>query len=195
MSVAHLYEDFAPQRMVGGVDAAVAEKVADAKLQSFEDGYSAGWEDALEAQQSSAAQLSAALIEAAKDAALTRDEVFENFLTVTRPLLEAIVTKVVPSAARDALAAHILEIVDAHLNTVADAPINIAVHPSLEHGIAKTLAGKLPDNARITSAPDLTESQVIVSLAQDEHQIDLDRIIAEIQEAVAAFFHSAQKET
>ncbi|MDA7965210.1 MAG: ABC transporter ATP-binding protein, partial [Ruegeria sp.] len=67
MSIAHLLEDFTVQTGAGALHMLDDEALEEQRLAAFENGYGAGWDDAVQAQDQARGQLSAELSGALSD--------------------------------------------------------------------------------------------------------------------------------
>ena len=74
MSIAHLLEDFTLQAGGGQLHVLDEDALEEQRLASFEQGYSAGWEDAVQAQEQSRGQVSAELAKSLEDMSFTYHE-------------------------------------------------------------------------------------------------------------------------
>ena len=97
MAIAHLLEDFSPPLAEDG-PAKMMSAVAleDQRLLSFEQGYSAGWDDAISAQTQGQKQASLALARTLEDASFTYHEALSQFSSSVEPLFTALFERVLP---------------------------------------------------------------------------------------------------
>ena len=100
-SLAAYLEDFgAPLSEVKGY--AVSDEVLETeRLESFDKGYRAGWDDAIKAKTDEGTQQADAVVQALQDLSFTYHEVHAQLLSNLSPLLDEILQKILPSLARE----------------------------------------------------------------------------------------------
>ena len=75
MSAAHLFEDFGEEKPKANLGSGLAvEEVADQKLEAFENGFQAGWEDAIAAQSETQSFVSSGLASSLQNASFEYHE-------------------------------------------------------------------------------------------------------------------------
>lgn len=195
MGRGRLFEDFSrPATPEPANQASLAENLEDEKLKSFEQGYGAGWEDAIRAQADSGKLLADTVQQSLIAARLTREDALKSFIAATRPLLDGLVDKILPEIADRTLPRHVAGLLAKAVEDASDLPVEIRVSPDQHWAVAGALDGHMPDNARISADADLAAGQACIALGTSEKQIDLPELISEITEAVAAFYNSVQEE-
>ncbi len=166
----------------------------DARLEAFEEGYKAGWDDVVAAQQKDTHRIGEDLARNLSDLSFTYHEVRTNILQALRPLLHEILGKVLPVSASAALP----ELINEHVSDIADSathlPILITVHPDL----VETVGDLIPESSSLPVSThadtSLTNGQAMIKFADQEHQIDLDGAIANMNAALKDFFEAEFKE-
>jgi flagellar biosynthesis/type III secretory pathway protein FliH len=86
-----------------------ATAVEEAKVASFEQGYSAGWDDAVAAQQGDQTRIRADLARNLQSLSFTFQDARSHVLQAIRPLILQMVNRLLPEVAREALAPTVLE--------------------------------------------------------------------------------------
>lgn len=185
-------ENFGPDtrgpRVVGGLpDFAPPEPapVAD-PLASFDKGYAAGWEDATAAARTETERADTSMINNLEDLGFTYHEARAHVMRSLTPLLNGMLSKLLPRLIRDSLGARILEEIDSVADRSADSPIELMVPPgdaAQLREIAKRITG-LPIN--VVAEETVPEGQVFLRIGQVEREIDLSGPIANIQKAFDA---------
>lgn len=195
MSVSHRY------RNLGGPKAPAEESVAssqeateDQQLQAFENGYQAGWDDAVKAQADSVAKVSAEFGQNLQDMSFTYHEALSKLTLSIKPIMAGIVDKLLPAVARDALGPQIIEQLVAMIKDDPNQPIEIVVAPSNVDTINDLADGKLSEPFEVVAEPSLGEGQAFVRIGAAERSIDLDTVLTGVHDAMAAFFHEAEQE-
>ena len=166
----------------------------EAKLASYDSGYSAGWEDAAAAQSDDQARIGADLARNLQSLSFTYQEARIHVLRAIEPLLEQIVGRLLPELARETLAPIVLEVLMPLAEKMADTPITLVLNPAAREGVEALLEHATGIPLSIVEEPSLGEGQVYLRLGASETHIDLDRDTAEIATAVRGFFETPEKE-
>ncbi len=103
MSIAHLLEEF-DDLGDGASDISISEmKLEEEKLQAFERGYGAGWEDASKAEAGDREKLTSDFANNLRELSFTYQEAYGQMVRSLEPLLTRIVSSVLPEIARKSL--------------------------------------------------------------------------------------------
>lgn len=194
MGAARLFEDFSRRDLPADPATTSIEDLEDEKLKSFEQGYGAGWEDAIKAQADSGKLLADTVQQSLIEVGFTREEALQAFIAATRPLLDGLVAKLLPALADRTLPQHVTTLLAKAIEDASDLPVEIRVAPDQHAAVSRALGDRMPDNARLSADADLAPGQACFALGTSEKQIDLPELIAEIGEAVEAFYNSVQEE-
>lgn len=196
MTIAHLLEDFARSRMPGDEAApgGLSEEAIEAqRLESFEEGYKAGWDDAVAARDAEAAQISAGIAATLQDLSFTYNEAYAHMVKALEPLLERMVGSMLPALARDALKHHVLDELNALARELGRAEAIVHVAPG-EVEALEPLVAEAGFPIRVAGDPELGEGQARLRFGEAERQVDLDEVLARVRRAVAAFCHETERE-
>lgn len=169
-----------------------ADAMEEVRLAAFEQGYTAGWDDAGAAQSDDQARMRADLARSLQALSFTYIEARGHVLRTIEPLLTAIVGQLLPGVARAALGPFVLETLAPLAATMADAPIVLVLHPSAREAVESLLDHSAVLPLRIVEEPSLGDGQVYLRLGETETRIDTDRALAEIAAAVRDFFTLAK---
>lgn len=173
------------------LDSAILEE---AKLESFDAGYSAGWEDAAAAQSGDQSRIRADLARSLQDLGFTYQEARSHLLRSLRPLLEDVLLRLVPEISREALGAIVLDTLMPLAESLADTPVTLVVNPAARPAVEPLLASATGLPLVIEEEPSLGEGQVYLRLAGNEVLIDTDRAVATISAALRGFLDLSLKE-
>lgn len=160
----------------------------DARLAAFEQGYSAGWEDAIAAQDREILKLRADLGRNLQQMAFTYHEARVHILRTLQPLLQQIVTKVLPVIAQGSLGPILLEQLEPLAAALAEAPVTVAVNPASRRTVEALLSERLSLPLVYAEDKTLSEGQAELRMGETEARIDIDGVIAAIAGAMAAYF-------
>jgi flagellar assembly protein FliH len=191
MSITHLLENFGQPRALSGA----GEEGGDAEfLASFEQGYKAGWDDAIKAKSEERAHVTADLAANLQDLSFTYNEAYVSMLDASKSLIEQIVNKVLPEVARATLGTQIIEQLNELSKDGHDHEAVISASPADVNAISSLLGKQSKFPVKVQSDPLLAEGQVQIGFGHKERQIDMQEVLGGVSDAIAGFFHETQKE-
>jgi len=181
-----------PERTTIVTDLSAMEE---ARLAAYEQGFTAGWDDATTAQADSQTRLGAEIVKNLQELSFTYQEARTHVLRAIEPLLAQMAERVLPDMARAALAPMIVETLRPMADSLADIPVVLVINPAARPAVEALIeqAGALP--LIIEDEPTLGEGQAQLRFGQTETRIDLDRAVTDIAAAVRAFFDLNLTET
>lgn len=195
MTSTHLFQDFGElPKKPKATTALGIEEVEDQKLQAFENGYQAGWEDAVKAQADTGGHVSSALAANLQDASFEYHEVRNSLTGAVQTILAEVVETMLPQIARDSLGAHIREQVLTICQGALDRSIEIVVAPESEDAVRAVLAAELGEPFALVTDPLLAPTQAVLRLGSDEREIDLHRLVEGIGTSISTFFATENPE-
>lgn len=160
----------------------------EARLAAYEQGYGAGWEDAVAAQTQEQSRLREDLARNLQALSFTYHEARTHVLRAIEPLFETILARILPDLARQSLPARVLEVLRPLAADASDAPVRITIAPSARPAVEAALAGTAALPVEIVEEEAFGDAQALLHLGAAETRIDLNRAVAEITEAVRGFF-------
>lgn len=166
-----------------------ATAVEEAKVASFEQGYSAGWDDAVAAQNGDQTRIRADLAWNLQSLAFTFQDARSHVLQAIRPLILEMVNRLLPEVAREALAPTVLEALTPMADELADAPLTLVLNPAVRGQVEDLVAQATGLPMVIEEEPSLPEGQVYIRFGSIETKVDLSQVTADIAIAVRAFFN------
>jgi flagellar assembly protein FliH len=189
-----LLEDFAtdaPAQRGGAAQMAGGFSEAQ-RLDAYEQGYSAGWEDAVKAAADDTGHIAAGLATSLQDLSFTYQEAHTHVLSSVKPILMQVLSKVLPAAAHAALPDLVGERLAALQSRAASTPMLLQVSAADEARVAAALPKDpgFPLELRVEST--LAEGQVFLSAGTLEEEIDTKEAIEEIVTAISDFFTASQ---
>ena len=167
----------------------------EAKLGSYDAGYSAGWEDAAAAQTGEQSQIRADLARNLQSLGFTYQEARMHILRNIEPLLQEMVSRLLPELARETLAPIVLEVLMPMAEKMADAPVTLVLNPVARAAVEALLDQATGIPLTLIEEPSLGEGQVYLRMGGAETSVDLDRATAEITAAVRGFFDLPERKT
>lgn len=194
MSIAHLLEDFGEPAAAQPAPALAGEALEAHRLEAFEEGYRAGWDDAVKAQAEEESRVRADLARNLQEMSFTYHEAYAQVSRALAPLFERIADTLLPSAVRDSLGSHVVEQLTALAREGAEGVAEVAVAPESEAAVAALLEEGLPCQVRLRSDAMLGAGQAEITFGHVEREIDLDAALAAINDAIHAYFHETETE-
>jgi flagellar biosynthesis/type III secretory pathway protein FliH len=166
-----------------------ATAVEEAKVASFEQGYSAGWDDAVAAQQGDQGRIRADLARNLQSLSFTFQDARSHVLQSIRPLILEMVNRLLPEVAREALAPTVLEAVMPLAEELADAPLTLILNPAIRTQVEELLMQATGLPMAIEEEQTMPDGQVYIRFGTSETKVDLAQVTAVIGIAVRAFFN------
>lgn len=165
-----------------------ASPTDEARLSAYDDGYAAGWEDALAARDDDAARLREAVGQNLQTLGFSYHEARTHVLRALRPLLEAMVARILPRLAAEAMPPVVAEVLMTLATDCADQPVTLRLHPQSRPAVEGFVSpsGSLP--LTLIEDTGLTPGQAVLQAGPAGARIDLDGAIAEIAAALSAFY-------
>lgn len=164
------------------------------RLTAYEQGYTAGWDDATAAQTEDQAQLSAEIGRNLQALSFTFHEARTHVLSAIEPLLTDIVTRLLPETARSALAPIVREMLMPLAEGLAGTPVEIVLNPAARPTVEAILETAISFPVTLTEEPTLSEGQLYIRFGQTETHVDLDGAVAAIALAIQDFFTLSEKD-
>ncbi len=189
MSIAHLLEEFDEQRD-GETSISMSEmRLEEEKLQAFERGYGAGWDDASKAEAGDREKLTSDFANNLRELSFTYREAYGQMVKSLEPLLSQIVSSVLPEIARKSLVPQISELLGEVARTAGKQTVEIVVGPANHAHVSDMLGTQVGFPVQLIEEPSLGEGQAYLRFGDGERQIDYGDVLAGVSRAVDAFFH------
>lgn len=183
------------RRDVSGTVVLDSLALEEAKLAAYENGYSAGWEDAAAAQSDDRGRIEADLARNLQALGFTYQEARNHVLRAMEPLLNEIVGRLLPVVAQEALAPLIRDELRPLVNTLSSPPVTVILHPSVRLSVEEMLAKAPAIPFTVKEEGSLGPGEVRLQLEAQETRIDLTRAIEEIKTALRNFFALPERTT
>lgn len=164
------------------------------KLRTFQAGYDQGFEAAQASLETKAAEHRLELSRKLQDVAFSHLEARRSILTSLRPLVAALVGKVLPTVAKQALA----EIIANQIHVIATDGLkgDICIHASeADVGALAELGRELRQSSvsfTVIADPDCAEGEVWIRAPECEKQINLGLVTTRLCAEVGQFFNAEQ---
>lgn len=165
-----------------------ADAVEEARLDSFEKGYKAGWDDAVAAQEDEDQRLRADVGRNLQGLSFTYHEARGHLLRGLAPLLEGICSRILPQVAQAALGGIVCETMEPLAEQALDRPVTLVLNPQARPVVEAALSESAAPPVIFVEEPSLAPGQMHLRWDAGEKRIDLDAAVAEITAAVTAWF-------
>ena len=157
-------------------------------LGSFDEGYQAGWDDAILSVQEEHAAISTELGRNLEELSVTFFEARRQVCRSLRPFVEAISDVVLPEIVKDNVAAALARYVDEILGD--DVPGNAVLVVS--EADLETISKRIPKQERMTVEvrvePSFAPGQIRLLIGEECHEIDHSRLLESVRTAVSDFY-------
>lgn len=194
MTVSHRYRNFGSQKKSSepAEDPSLLA-LEDHKLQAFEAGYQAGWDDAVKAKSEEKDKLSAELSQNLQEMNFTYHEALSKLSVSMQPVIDEIIQKLLPELLKNTLGMRIREQIVELIDDQANNPVEIVVAPQNVELVKEVAGNGLKEPFVVVGEETLGAGQAFVRIGNNERQIDLDGVVSGLSEAMEGFFHEAEK--
>ena len=127
MSIAHLLEDFTAPAAGVAVHLLDEDALEEQRLAAFEQGYGAGWEDAVQAQEQTGTQLSSDLSATLSDLSFTYQEALTRMTLSLEPMFQSLVQTILPETIEHGFAKRLTEQLCDMAREQVDQPLQLTV--------------------------------------------------------------------
>ena len=175
----------APPPQPPGPSAADIEKI---RMEGYEQGYKAGWDDAVRSEADEQTRIGAEFARNLQDLGFTFHEARSHVMQALEPLLEKMVSKVLPDLVSETLGQTVLEHLLPLAEEASDSPVQIVVSPASLPAIQRFIDASLTIPLEIIEEPSLAEGQVFLRLGEQEKRIDMNEAVDKIGQAISSVY-------
>lgn len=195
MTSSHLFQDFGTMKPATIAKRPMSvDEIEDLKLQAFESGYQAGWDDAVKAQSDSLTHVSSEFATSLQSASFEYHELRATMNAAVQGIMAEVTGTILPTIAQASLGAHIREYITSTVRDALDKPIEIAVAPANEDAVRYAVDDQFPEPFELVLDESLLPHQALLRLGPAEVEINLDKTVADIASAVTTFFETQKAE-
>lgn len=168
------------------------EQVEQARLEEYEAGYKAGWDDATRAEAESQGRIGAEFARNLQDLGFTFHEARSHVMQALEPLLTGMVERVLPELVSRTVGQTIVEELLPLASRAADAPIEVVVSP-LSRAALEPMLAEAAVPFTLVEEPTLAEGQVFIRSGPIERHIDFSRAVDRIGTAINGLYQLNEK--
>jgi flagellar assembly protein FliH len=193
MTIAHLLVDFANFHSPGSEPVFTDATLEEHQLEAFEQGYQAGWDDSAKAHAEEGLRINRDLAAALQEWSFTFSDAQTQMLAALQPLFQQISDTLLPALAQAGaphlLAEHLAALSRQHIGETIALKVSQEDLPSVE----RQLANGDSYSVTVTPEPSLKPGEFNLSVGAEEHLIDVQQVIADVQEALETMTPNLQR--
>lgn len=182
-----VFETAAPDDDRTVFDAHQAEKLRET---AYEQGYAAGWQDALEHMRNEDALRRIAAEDALQSISFGYHEAHAALQKQLIAFTEALLTKLMPNVARDALPLRLAAELETVIAQNITLPLRIACAPDAVATLQPIVESASSVDITLVPEPSFSHAQVALSFGTQERQIDFDRMLDILRGHIRAHLNS-----
>ncbi len=195
MTIAHLLQDFGGSAISGQPVTILSESdFEDQKLVSFEQGYSAGWDDSLKMQSDEQSRVTGALAQNLEDLSFTYQEAYTQMLNSVTPVFSAMVDRVLPEVMKDTVGHVIVEQLQDMVAGRDHQPVIMSVPEGYGVAVRSMISDSTPMPVTINEDGSLIDGQIYLQVGGMEREVNTDGLLTDIRHAVHAFSFEVETE-
>jgi flagellar biosynthesis/type III secretory pathway protein FliH len=169
------------------------EMLERARLEGYENGYKAGWDDAAKAETEEQSRIGAEFARNLQDLGFTFHEARSHVMQALEPLLAGMVERVLPRLVSETIGQTIIEELMPLASAAADTPIEIVVSPASRSAIEGLLERESAVPFTLKEEPTLSEGQVFLRAGKLERHIDFTNAVDQIGTAINGLYELNEK--
>lgn len=163
------------------------------RLEAFEQGYKAGWDDAAAAQSADQARVAADFARNLQELSFTYHEARSQILGSLEPLLKEMVSKILPKLARETLSQTIVDEVISVAEVQTKAGIQVVISPANSAALEQLIETQENLDITIIEEPSMADGLAYLRFADTEKQVDLDSVLSSFAQSVEGYFEQQEK--
>lgn len=196
MSITHLLEDFGDGSAVDVPDPGLSEEaVEEQRLVSFEKGYSAGWEDAVNAKDQEATRISATLASSLEDLNFTYHEAQTQLIESLDPMFKVLTSAVLPDAMAATFGHHIVDQLTEMARSQTDQAMRIVVAPGESGAVRALVAENVSVPVKVQEDENLSAGQAYLRVGDAEREINSSALLESIHDSIDAFTYHVREDS
>ncbi len=186
-------EEFSATIAANSPDPVLETGFEEHRIEAYEQGYKAGWDDAAAAQAEEQSRVSADFARNLQELSFTYHEARSQILNSLKPLFTEMVSKVLPTLAQGNLPQTIVDEVLTVASDQTDAEIEIVISPANRPALEHLLEGLTSLDVNIIEESTMAEGLAYLRFSDSEKQIDLTSVLTGVSQLVEGFFAQQEK--
>lgn len=170
------------------------EQVEDIRLNAYERGYGAGWDDGEQQIEATAAAQRDTIARQIEQLNFTYVEAQTHVLRALEPLFESLLSIVLPSAACASVIPLTIEQLLPLVQTAAEAPITLRIASGSQARFEAAFEGLVLPPLSLVETDDLVEGQAELSFETAQSRIDLTHAADAMRQAIERFYQIQNEE-
>ncbi|MFT7593154.1 MAG: flagellar biosynthesis/type III secretory pathway protein FliH [Paracoccaceae bacterium] len=196
MAISHLLEDFSVADPSDGASKLMSEgALEDQRLASFEQGYSAGWEDAVNAQVEDHSRVTGVLGRKLEDLSFTYHEAMAQMMGSVEPVFRSLVESVLPDILAQTFSQHIVEQLCEMARDRAAQPVTLVVPAGASAALKPALARNFSMPVEIVEDTTLDPGQASMRIGSAERELDSAHFVDSLRKTVDSFLYQLTEDT
>lgn len=169
------------------------EMLEKVRLEGYEAGYKAGWDDATRAETEDQSRIGAEFARNLQDLGFTFHEARSHVMQALEPLLSGMVERVLPRLVSETIGQTVVEELLPLAASAADTPIEVVVSPASRPALEALLASASSVPLVLIEEPTLAEGQVFLRSGKTERHIDFTSTVDRIGAAIEGLYELNEK--
>ena len=186
-------ESFRLRDQPGQSPAYSAADLEAARLDGYEVGYRAGWDDAAAAHETEQERIGEDFARNLRDLSFTYHEARSHVISGVAQVLRAFLEGFFPAFAAEALAMRVHEALEEEIDRAAGQPVRLCASTRDAPVLRRLLASVGPLPCEIEEEPTLAKGQLLCRLGTREIEVDLDAALSAAREALDALNDSTAR--
>lgn len=195
MAITHLFQDFSPPQPEQSPLTLLSDvAIEDQRLAAFEQGYAAGWEDAVSAQNVETTAHISNLNASLADLSFTYQEAFTAFQNVVSPVIEGLVQQVLPRLAQETFGSVLVERCLEMASQQAASQVLLVVPPDQEQTVRAAVSADLSLPLEVVSDEMMAPLSAEIRFPEKTAELDMGAILEGLSIATQSFSHHVSEE-
>ncbi len=193
MSIAHLLEDFTAPAAGVAVHLLDEDALEEQRLAAFEQGYGAGWEDAVQAQEQTGTQLSSDLSATLSDLSFTYQEALTRMTLSLEPMFQSLVQTILPETIEHGFAKRLTEQLCDMAREQVDQPLQLTVPAGTSDQVEAMLPQDISPRPQVIEDVSLQPGQARLQVGIAQREVDCAALLSSIAATFDAYLFEAKE--
>lgn len=164
------------------------EEIEELKLNAYERGYGAGWDDGGQRAEAEETARRAGFARQAEHLSFTYHEARGHVLAALKPLIAAMLESVMPAAARASVVPLVIEQLMPLAQAAAEAPVTLRIARGMRGEFEAAFSGLVLPPIDLVETDDLADGQAEFRFGALDTRVDLDHAAQSVTRAIERFY-------